>query len=129
MHKKRTTSLVIAALLSLSAAAAADDVSRARLECWTLLNFDAEAAMTLPLGKEQFERVTVTLNGKEYTAAYVSDGLEHRWYINPEEGDEVSSDYQVIVNADLSAGYYDLTGLEVGEEPQAQLDFYCRFAA
>ena len=79
--------------------------------------------MTLPIGKEQFELVTMTLNGMEYAAAYVSDGLEHRWYINPEEGEEVSSDYQVIVKADLTAGYYDFTGLEVGEEREANTVF------
>ena len=85
--------------------------------------------MTLPIGKEQFELVTMTLNGMEYAAAYVSDGLEHRWYINPEEGEEVSSDYQVIVKADLTAGYYDFTGLEVGEEREVNTIFFCRFTA
>ena len=85
--------------------------------------------MTLPIGKEQFELVTMTLNGMEYAAAYVSGGLEHRWYINPEEGEEVSSDYQVIVKADLTAGYYDFTGLEVGEEREANTFFFCRFTA
>ena len=85
--------------------------------------------MTLPIGKEQFKLVTMTLNGMEYAAAYVSEGLEHRWYINPEEGEEVSSDYQVIVKADLTAGYYDFTGLEVGEEREATTVFFCRFTA
>jgi len=129
MRKKWTRTLRVAALLPLSAAASANDTSSSRLECWTLLNFDESAAMTLPIGKEQFGLVTITLNGMEFTAAYVSDGLEHRWYINPEEGEEVSSDYQVIVNADLTATYYDLKGLKVGEERQAQTDFFCRFVA
>ena len=78
-------SLSVAALLALSAAASADDAPNRQLECWTLLNLDDGAVMTLPIGKEQFELVTMTLNGMEYAAAYVSDGLEHRWYINPEE--------------------------------------------
>ena len=121
-------SLSVAALLALSAAASADDAPNRQLECWTLLNLDDGAVMTLPIGKEQFELVTMTLNGMEYAAAYVSDGLEHRWHINPEEG-EARSDYQVIVNADLTAGYYDFTGLEVGEEREAQTLFFCGFTA
>lgn len=129
MYKKWTTSLSVAALLALSAAASADDASSRQLECWTPLNLDEGAVMTLPIGKEQFEMVTMTLNGMEYAAAYVSDGLEHRWHINPEEGEEVRSDYQVIVYADLTAGYYDFTGLEVGEERQAETLFFCRFTA
>ena len=63
MHKKWTTSLSVAALLALSAAASADDASSRQLECWTLLNLDEGAVMTLPIGKEQFELVTMTLNG------------------------------------------------------------------
>ena len=130
MHKKWTTSLSVAALMALNGAAAADDASSRQLECWTLLNLtDDDAVMTLPIGKEQFELVTMTLNGMEYAAAYVSEGLEHRWHINPEEGEEVRSNYQVIVKADLTAGYYDFTGLEVGEEREAKTVFFCRFTA
>ncbi len=129
MHKNWTTSLSVAALLAFSTAALADDASSRQLECRTPLNLDEDAVMTLPIGKEQFELVTMTLNGMEYAAAYVSDGLEHRWHINPEEGEEVSSDYQVIVEADLTAGYYDFTGLEVGEEREAKTVFFCRFTA
>jgi hypothetical protein len=129
MHKKWMTSQSVAVLLALSTAATADDALSRQLECWTLLNLDEGAVMTLPIGKEQFELVTMTLNGMEYAAAYVSEGLEHRWYINPEEGEEISSDYQVIVNADLTAGYYDFTGLEVGEEREAKTIFFCRFTA
>ncbi len=128
MHKKWTTSLSVAALLALSAVASADDASSRQLECWTLLNLDDGAVMTLPIGKEQFELVTMTLNGMEYAAAYVSDGLEHRWHISPEEG-EARSDYQVIVNADLTAGYYDFTRLKEGEEREPETHFFCRFAA
>ena len=128
LHKKWMTSQSVAVLLALSTAATADDASSRQLECWTLLNLDEGAVMTLPIGKEQFELVTMTLNGMEYAAAYVSEGLEHRWHINPEEGD-VRSDYQVIVKADLTAGYYDFTGLEVGEEREAKTVFFCRFTA
>ena len=129
MYKKWTTNLSVAALLALGAVASADDASSRQLECWTPLSLDQGAVMTLPIGKEQFELVTMTLNGTEYAAAYVSDGLEHRWHINPEEGEEVRSDYQVIVEADLTAGYYDFTGLEVGEEREAKTVFFCRFTA
>ena len=121
--------LVIAAVAISGAVASADDASSRQLECWTLLSLDQGAVMTLPIGKEQFELVTMTLNGMEYAAAYVSDGLEHRWHINPEEGEEVRSDYQVIVEADLTAGYYNFTGLEVGEEREAKTVFFCRFTA
>ncbi len=129
MHKKWTTSLSVAALMALSGAASADDASSRQLECWTLLNLtDDDAVMTLPIGKEQFELVTMTLNGLEYKATYVADGLEHRWHINPEEG-EVRSDYQVIVNTDLTAGYFDFTGVEDGDEREAETAFFCRFIA
>jgi len=128
MHKKWTTSLSVAALLALSTVASADDASSRQLECWTLLALGEGAVMTLPIGKEQFERVTMTLHGMEYTAAYVSDGLEHRWHISPEEG-ETRSDYQVIVNADLTAGYYDFTNLKEGEEREAETVFFCSFTA
>ena len=129
MHKKWTTSLSVAALLAFSTAALADEASSRQLECRTPLNLDEDAVMTLPIGKEQFELVTMALNGMEYEAAYVSEGLEHRWHINPELGEEVRSDYQVIVNADLTAGYYDFTGQKDGEEREAETVFFCRFTA
>jgi hypothetical protein len=128
MYAEWKTRLSVLALLALSVAASADDASSRQLECWTLFNLDDGAVMTLPIGNDQFELVTMTLNGMEYAAAYVADGLEHRWHINPEEG-EVRSDYQVIVNADLTAGYYDFTGQEDGEERVAETAFFCRFTA
>ena len=129
MHKKWTTSLSVAVLMALSGAALADDASSRQLGCWTLLNLtDDDAVMTLPIGKEQFELVTMTLNGMEYKAPYVADGLEHRWHINPEES-KVESVYQVIVMADLTAGYFDFTGVEDGDEREAETVFFCRFTA
>ena len=82
--------------------------------------------MTLPIGKEQFELVTMALNGMEYPAVYMSEGLQHRWIINPLEDGEISMDYQVIVAADLTAGYYDFTGMEDGGSRSPETLFECR---
>ena len=129
MRKKCSASLSVAALLALSTVASADDASSRQVECWTPLNFEEGVVMTLPIGKEQFELVTMTMNGMEYPAAYVSYGLEHRWLINPEEGEEFDSDYHVVLNPDLSAGYYDFTGLKEGEEREPETLFFCSITA
>ena len=97
------TLTAIMILLAVASAAQASE-SQMRFECHEV--FDDKIVLTLEKGSENFEDVSITLHGIQYSAVYVRKGLEFRWVI---DGDE---NYQVIVDPDMKAGYYDFENQE-----------------
>lgn len=53
-------------------------------------------------------------------AKYVLKGLERRWFWGENNA------YQVILEPDLSAGYYDFNGVPSGETTKASSRFKCK---
>ena len=99
----------------------ADDPKK-QVECWNWIDDDKHIAMTLPIGEHQ-STVTMTLNGMDFRALYLVEGMEQRWVIDPAKN---GNNYLVILGANLIAGYYDFSNVAEGEETTAEALFQCR---
>ncbi len=63
-------------------------------------------------------RGTVVVMGYVYKATIMRDGFVIRW--------QFDSNYQVIMNRDNTAGYYDFAGIEENEERLPRETFVCK---
>jgi hypothetical protein len=110
--------LTLAAIIAALAFGAAAQASESQLRFLCSGLFGDEDILILEKGEEDSALVTVTLHDIAYTARYARNGLEHRWLIDGNDN------FQIIIDPDLSAGYYDFSNEKEDVRPMTY--FSCR---
>ena len=90
--------------------AAEDEYSEFRFDCKARFSSNESVILQLELPDRANEdgntEVEIALHGEVMDAYYLRDGLGHKWYLASD------TDLQIIMDAELHAGYYDFRNSE-----------------
>lgn len=106
-------------LLALAASNAVADEGGNRIVRYECASLFSDTSLILPVPKQEGIEVNVLLHGMPHAAAFSRKGLTQVWAFDD------NRDLQVKLGPDLTASYFDFTGVEEGEQRAVESVFFC----